>query len=99
MSELTKENFEKYASLKAQKVVLEDELSSLSKEIIGEMGELDKVEATGVGTFTVTSKKKWTYSGDLQDSEKRLKTSKKEEEADGTATFEDGAPYIIFKEK
>lgn len=99
MSELNKENFAKYASLKTQEKEIKEGLSSLSILIMDEMGDLDKVKATDIGTFTIASRKNWTYSDSVQSTEKELKETKKEEEKTGAATFESGAPYIIFKEE
>lgn len=72
-----------------------DELKPQLLEIIPRDAKID----TGIGTFTVTARKKWKYSDELTEREKEVKEDKKVEEQTGVATASEGEAYIIYKSK
>ena len=78
-----------YAELEAQIRKLEAQKKELKKSI---QAELETSEAksikTNLATFSLQERKKWTYSEDIRAREIEVKQLKKEEEEDGTATFE-----------
>ncbi len=98
MSNLNKEKFERYAEIKRQIKALESEADELSPELMRDMEAegVDKVDAE-VGTFTVSGKKKWTYSDALQNEEAALKEQKKDEQATGVATYEE-SKFLVFRD-
>lgn len=50
-------------------------------------------------SYTINKgRKQWTYSETTQETEKRLKNIKKEEEQTGVATFEEGDPVLVFNQ-
>ncbi len=93
-----KELLERYASIKERQKRDEEELESLSNEItlkITEQGA-DKINADGIGTFTIAKRKLWKYSEQVEHTFDQLKSMKDEEQANGEATFIEN-PYLIFK--
>lgn len=95
-----KELFLQYAGLKSRMSELEDQLEQLKPEIataIEQMNPLDKiVEVDGVGTFSLTAKRKYVYPAGVVQLEDQLKQAKKEAEAKGTATYTI-TEYPLFK--
>lgn len=81
--------FSRYADLKHKMHLLQVQIDALSPEILREMEsmEADKVQ-TDDGAFVVTSRKNWKFSPAVSSLEERLEEKKKEEMANGTATFE-----------
>lgn len=96
---MNKEKLIKYASLKQQMTHLEDELDKLKPEveaIVLEANPVDGiVEVDDIGTFTIVKKRKYTYSERIVSAETALKEAKKEEEARGTAPYEESR-YVKF---
>lgn len=95
-----KELFLRYAALKQQIAEHEDQLEQLKPEIataIAQMNPLDKiVEVDGVGTFSLSAKRKYIYPAGVVELEDKLKQAKKEAEAKGTATYT-VTEYPLFK--
>lgn len=95
-----KELFLQYAGLKARMSELEDQLEQMKPEIataIAQMNPLDKiVEVDGVGTFSLSAKRKYVYPISVVELEDKLKQAKKEAEAKGTATYT-VTEYPLFK--
>ncbi len=86
------EILKRYAELKIQEKAVKREIEQLNpivkKEILA--NGLDKLP-TNLGNFTIKKIKKWTYSpnltGKISFYENKIEEEKKEEQADGTATF------------
>lgn len=95
---MTKENFALYAQLKKQEKAVEEELKRLQPLLIAEMEEAkaDKVDSEQ-GTFTLSAKKKWSYSEAVDRIEANLKEVKKTEQATGTAKYEE-SKYLVFRD-
>lgn len=82
--------YSEYASLEAQISALESKKEQLRPHIIEMMmssGE-DKVDI-GVGKFSVSPRKKWTYPASVIDMEEKYKAAKAKSESTGEATFEE----------
>lgn len=93
-----REILSEYADIKNKIKELEQKAEELSTTIQAQMVEngVDKVDAEGLGTFTVAKRKAWKYSEDVVRLAEDLANQKKTEQADGTATFEED-PYLVFK--
>jgi len=87
---MEKETFKQYASIKNQIKELTAEAKELEPELTAEITKagIDVVK-TEFGTFSITKRKTWTYSGDVTELEDKVKIQKKEEEEKGVATFEE----------
>lgn len=95
---IDRSKFEQYAELKNKISQIELSLKALQPDILAMIEEAGQdVKVTGVGTFSRSERKTWTYSQFVQDSEKSLKERKKEEEKSGEATFEVTTVFPIFK--
>lgn len=84
---MKKENFERYAKLKAEEKRIKAEITELSpllKEDIHAAGG-DKV-ASDFGTFTLKPVKVWKYSEAVELAEKAVDELKEKEKATGIAT-------------
>ena len=93
---MTKENFEKYAELKIQISLLEKEIELLQPLILEEMPE-KPVDLEGVGTFSLGSRKTWSYSSELEKIKTDLKESEKVEQQKGIAEYTE-KPYLMFRQ-
>lgn len=82
--------YEQYAVLKAKIDELEVQKDGLIPQILQQMNEahIEKVE-TGVGKFSITKLKKWSYSPKVEELADDLKTLKAREESTGEATYEE----------
>lgn len=79
--------FTRYADLAAQIKNLEQEQALLKPTLLADLEELEaKTLSTKSGTFSVASKKTWTYSLPTQKKELDLKLTKKREEEEALAT-------------
>ena len=80
--------YERYAVINSQMEDLKNQKDSLRTEILEDMIERgeDKVE-TGVGKFTVTKLKTWTYTSKVEELNEEYKARKAKEESTGDATF------------
>ncbi|MCK9370228.1 hypothetical protein M0R04_10010 [Candidatus Dojkabacteria bacterium] len=70
--------------------LIEDELSTLSFEIISDMSAENKDKlalADGTGVFTLSKRKTWTYSPVVKAMDESLKKQKSEEQASGMAEY------------
>jgi ParB-like chromosome segregation protein Spo0J len=85
----------RYAELKKQIKVLEEEVGVLAPEVMEMMGDNKEVE-TDVGVFIKASKRKWSYPEQIVTAEKQLKDEKKQAEQLGDATYEENE-YLLFK--
>lgn len=82
------EAYTKYAEIAEQIKHLEEQQGSLKLECLDDMEakKLDQVKLDGVGTFSITERKSWEYSPAVKEKDEELKSLKKTEEHDGTAT-------------
>ena len=88
--------FQDYAQLKIQEKQLKEQIDSLKEEVIKEMqgADLDK-QPTELGTFTIQSSKKWTFTKEVESAQKEVERLKKHEQANGKATFTE-VPELKF---
>lgn len=96
---LDKTLLQEYADLKVEEKRIKariDELNPEIKQSIVDAGA-DKIDME-VGTFLLVIKKKWKYSEKVTTLDNQLKLFKSNEEADGTATFEEDS-MLMFKAK
>jgi len=96
---MKKELFESLAKLEARKKELEVEIELARHAVMREMeaGMADTVKAE-VGTFTITTRKKWVYSNDIKVAETNIKSLKKVEEDTGIAKAEE-VKGLLFRPK
>lgn len=96
---IDKKTLARYAELKVSISEMNDELDLLKDEIVAGMKEVgaDKLDAD-YGTFSLASKKTWKYSPAVESLNEQLDTTKKQEQADGTAECEENK-YLVFKAK
>jgi hypothetical protein len=85
---MTKSNFERYASLKAQIKALQAEVEELAPTLIDEMDSeaMDEAIIPNVGTFYFKERRIWTYPEELVAFETQLKADKKTAQQKGSAT-------------
>jgi hypothetical protein len=93
-----------FASLKIQEKDIQDKLNLLKDKALSEIQLIQGSTKQPVTlselpryAFSVMDKKTWAYSPTCKEFEDQLKGLKKQEEADGTATFET-QNFLIFKE-
>lgn len=84
------------SKLEAELELIKEDATAFIAETKGDSDQPVQLRDLPGYYFTLQSKKKWTYSPATQMLEKELKENKKEEEATGAATFEDGVPYLVF---
>ena len=90
--------FEQYSRLETEKRAIEAGQAELKPQILAAIAEAGQdIKVTGVGIFSKSERKTWTYSPALAASEAILKDSKKQEEKDGTATFVVTTVFPVFK--
>ena len=82
------ELMERYALLDSQMKALSNEKDELKVQIIKELiaEGVEKVE-TGLGKFTVSKLKSWTYPGYVEDANETYKTLKAKAEQTGEAKY------------
>lgn len=84
------DKYEKYALLAAQISDLEDQKELLKNEIIEDMSQRGSdSEKHGMGKFTVSKVKRWTYSARIVEAEDQLKADKAKAQDTGEATCEE----------
>lgn len=93
---MQKDIFKKYADIRLELAALEEQESLLKGEILQSLEDKGKdKEETDFGTFSVRSKKTWTYSKKVQKMQDDLKIQKYTEEQKGVATAEEKS-YLAF---
>lgn len=95
---MNKDLLQQYATLKEQERSITEELSKIQPLVLAEIEQagVDKVDATGIGTFSLAKRKTWKFSKDVELAEEGLEELKRTEKANGTATATE-KPYLIFK--
>lgn len=91
---------ERYAQLKSEIKAREDELDMLQPQVLSEVKAISEdqpVQLEGVGTYSITKKKKWQFSEAVLDLKSKATALEIEEKADGTATFEE-SDVLVFRE-
>jgi hypothetical protein len=82
-----------YAEVKAEITELTKELDRVKEETLEAVNTLDPerkgITIGNLGTFTVNLKKDWQYSEKVGELTTELKELQKDEQADGTATYEE----------
>lgn len=89
---MNKKTLQRYADIKKTIKALEEEAKALEPVILDDLDTIGtKTLKLSYGVFSLVTRKRWTYSKELQGWEERSKvvlTSKKrEEEEDGTAKY------------
>ena len=90
--------FTQYEEYKREIAELEEKCDMLKPKLISLIPENAKIDS-GTGIFTLSSRKVWRYSPDLTALEVEVRERQKEEQQLGIAESEDGAPFIVFKQK
>ena len=96
---MNKELLIEYGNLKIEEKKIAARISELNGQVLENILQsgADKVE-TDIGAFSIITRKKWTYSDRYENKKEELNLMKTEEEADGTAEFEETSS-LMFKEK
>jgi hypothetical protein len=100
-TEALKAKMLEYGKAKIQIKHLEDRLEELKPEIVGGIRVVapdDGIVDTDFGIFTLSEKRTYVYSEEVETLTKRLKALKKDQEATGEATYVTN-PSIRFDEK
>jgi len=94
-----KQKLEQLARLKIEQRKIEAEIEEIYPEILEEVKDMDDgtVIEMSEGTFTVSFRRTWTYTEELEKKAEALKIAKKEEEQKGLATYTT-KPSVIFKQ-
>lgn len=95
---MNKELFEKLAYLRLAERDIKDQIDEILPTINESVKELERgtIIKTPAGTFTVSLRRTYTYSKDVEEKEVELKKLKKEEEQKGLATHVEKAS-VVFK--
>lgn len=84
---MKKELFREYATIKNKIKLLTEEAKSIETEVKGEMIKEDVEQVkSDFGTFSIVSRKSWTYSPKVIELEASLKKIKEVEVEEGVAT-------------
>ena len=90
--------FDKYRELLEKKKALEWDILLLANKLKDEVEKNEsKKKVFEWGSFSINTRKKWAYPQQVQDAEKVYKAARKASEADGSATFTEGDPFIVFR--
>jgi len=96
---MNKELFKQYADVKNEIKRLSDIAKGIELQVREEMIKEDKTKAEAeFGTFSLVTRKKYTYTDKVKEAEKSVKEMKKEEEKSGLATVEE-SQSITFRAK
>ena len=88
-----------YAELKIQASAIEEELKSLQPDVLNELAAVNDVPVDiERGSFLITRRKTWTYTGAVQALSDTLATTKAEEQATGDASYVEDRT-VVFKMK
>lgn len=91
------EIYKQYAELVQASKAIETQLDELKAKIVEDMKSREvKSEKQEFGTFTITSRKKISYSENIKELENSVKIAKIEEEEKGIATIEQ-TEFLTFK--
>lgn len=91
------EIYKQYADLMQQSKALDTQLEEVKAQIVEDMKTREvKTEKHEFGTFTMTSRKKVSYSDNIKELENSVKIAKIEEEEKGIATIET-TEFLTFK--
>ena len=102
---INKEQLERYADLKIQRKLIDNELEFLNEEVAKQVAEFmaeneGKAPAIqGKGSFSIKKLKSWKYSKAYEAEKEALAALKAEEEATGVATFTETESVIFTQEK
>lgn len=96
---MNKERFEKLAELRIKQREIEAEIDEIYPEITASVVDLEDgtIIETAEGNFSVSHRRSWTYSDEVESIAESLKKQKKLEEQKGIATYTT-KPSVIFKE-
>ena len=87
--------FEQYTAIQRELKALQAKAEEIKPEVMAAM--TDKTHTLDDGSkFTISYRKKWTYTADVVQAEEMLKGMKKAEEKTGTATYEE-TPVLSVK--
>ena len=88
--------FEQYAALQRQIKGLQAQSDALKSEVIASMPD-KRYTAPDGSQFSLSTRKKWTYTTAVIEAEEMLKGMKKAEEKSGAAKYEESAPILTLK--
>ena len=97
---MNKPLLEQYAQLKIKEKQIESEMEMIKEQVLKEVKSISvdqPVQVGEFGTFSITMKKKWQFSEELLDMKVKVTQKEKQEQQDGTATFEE-TEILVFKE-
>lgn len=96
---MKEQQLKKYAEIKEQIKLLEEQAKVLNDAIVDEMLGSDMTKATfEFGTFTICSKKSYTYSPKIKTMEENLKIAKNKEVEQGKAKVKE-SKYLLYSNK
>lgn len=85
-----KEKYEEYAVLSAQIKELTDKKSAMANEILSDMQKRGVLtEEHGVGKFTVSKLKKWSFPKSILEKEEEVEVLKEKAKSTGEAKYEE----------
>lgn len=94
---MQKELLKKYEVVEMQIKALETEKEAIRTEILNDMIQNDEKKADGdFGSFTVGTRKTWTYSEKVEALTEKVKLAKGKEEKNGTAKAVE-TNYLMYK--
>lgn len=93
---MDKELFLLYAEYKNQIKELEEKVKELQPQVMGmmQLADTERVE-TEVGTFSLSLRKTWKYTDEVESLKEQLDGAKATEEATGAATYTE-KPSLMF---
>lgn len=97
---MDKDRIKTYMDLKLKEKSIQEEISVLSKEIVEEMKEnkTDKIKSE-VGTLSLSERKVWEYTDNVEKAVLGVKKLQAEEKATGEANFTTMPQLKFFKPK
>ena len=88
--------FQEYATLQRQIKTLQAQADALKPKVIAAMPDKRYTDKDG-SQFSLSTRKKWTYTAAVVEAEEMLKGMKKAEEKSGAARYEESAPILTLK--
>ena len=99
-TDMSMKAFARYAAVQRQIKFLQAEADGLKPKIMAEMAEMPNDTRRYTGSdgseFSLSYRKKWSYSSNVVEAEEMVKGMKRAEEKSGTATYEE-SPVLSVK--
>ena len=95
---MTKELFEALADLRIKEREIKNQIDEIYPQILEEVADIEEgtIIASVSGNFTVSHRRTWEYTEEVEKLNKELKDQKKKEEQMGHATYTT-KPSVVFK--